>query len=153
MWPNGQGSRIWIWGLQVLILSHSSYIFIATLYLSMFVWSSNFFSFAFMNDVILVIITFNNFSGTFFHGPPDIYHCLNSYPGLMKSGMIFTVEPCVAEGRRYCTITLVLFNVWSSWEKKLLYINFELHRINFYLTKINDERYPHGRNDLLGSKS
>jgi len=38
--------------------------------------------------------------GTFFHGPPDIYHCLNSYPGKMKEGMVFTVEPCITEGGR-----------------------------------------------------
>lgn len=38
--------------------------------------------------------------GTFFHGPPDIYHCLNSYPGKMEAGMVFTVEPCISEGDR-----------------------------------------------------
>jgi len=38
--------------------------------------------------------------GTFFHGPPDIYHCLNNYPGKMEAGMIFTIEPCVSEGDR-----------------------------------------------------
>lgn len=36
--------------------------------------------------------------GSFFHGPPDIYHVLNNYFGAMKPGMVFTVEPCVAEG-------------------------------------------------------
>jgi len=38
--------------------------------------------------------------GTFFHGPPDIYHCLNNYPGKMAEGMVFTVEPCLTEGSR-----------------------------------------------------
>jgi len=38
--------------------------------------------------------------GTFFHGPPDIYHCLNSYPGKMREGMVFTIEPCLSEGDR-----------------------------------------------------
>ncbi|XP_023320759.1 methionine aminopeptidase 1D, mitochondrial-like [Eurytemora carolleeae] len=38
--------------------------------------------------------------GTFFHGPPDIYHCLNSYPGKMAAGMVFTIEPCLSEGDR-----------------------------------------------------
>jgi len=38
--------------------------------------------------------------GDFFHGPPDIYHCLNNYPGKMKPGMVFTVEPVVSEGDR-----------------------------------------------------
>jgi len=38
--------------------------------------------------------------GTFFHGPPDIYHCLNNYPGKMKAGMVFTIEPCLSAGDR-----------------------------------------------------
>jgi len=38
--------------------------------------------------------------GDFFHGPPDIYHCLNNYMGQMKPGMVFTVEPVVSEGDR-----------------------------------------------------
>ena len=33
--------------------------------------------------------------GDFFHGPPDIYHCLNNYPGVMVPGMVFTIEPVV----------------------------------------------------------
>merc|ERR1719400_2097477 len=36
--------------------------------------------------------------GTFFHGPPDIYPCRNSYPGRMLPGMTFTIEPGVSEG-------------------------------------------------------
>ena len=36
--------------------------------------------------------------GTFFHGPPDIYPCRNSYPGKMKPGQTFTIEPAVSEG-------------------------------------------------------
>ncbi len=35
--------------------------------------------------------------GRHFHSPPDVYHVLNNYPGKMKPGMAFTVEPCVAE--------------------------------------------------------
>lgn len=38
--------------------------------------------------------------GNFFHGPPDIYHCRNNYPGRMLPGMVFTVEPCISEGDR-----------------------------------------------------
>jgi len=38
--------------------------------------------------------------GEFFHGPPDIYHCLNNYPGAMTPGMVFTIEPCISEGDR-----------------------------------------------------
>ena len=38
--------------------------------------------------------------GTFFHGPPDIYHCLNNYPGIMQAGQVFTIEPVVGEGER-----------------------------------------------------
>ena len=33
--------------------------------------------------------------GDFFHGPPDIYHCLNNYPGVMVPGMVFTIGPVV----------------------------------------------------------
>ena len=36
--------------------------------------------------------------GTFFHGPPSIYHTLNNYPGVMKPGMVFTIEPCLSDG-------------------------------------------------------
>lgn len=36
--------------------------------------------------------------GEYFHGPPDIYPCRNSYPGVMLPGMTFTVEPGVSEG-------------------------------------------------------
>lgn len=42
--------------------------------------------------------------GTFFHGPPDIYHCLNNYPGRMAQGMVFTIEPVVSEGDRQVRI-------------------------------------------------
>ena len=38
--------------------------------------------------------------GDFFHGPPDIYHSLNNYPGVMRPGMVFTIEPCISEGDR-----------------------------------------------------
>lgn len=36
--------------------------------------------------------------GSYFHGPPDIYHTLNRYPGVMKPGMTFTVEPALSQG-------------------------------------------------------
>jgi len=36
--------------------------------------------------------------GTYFHGPPDIYHCYNNYPGKMQTGMTFTIEPVLAQG-------------------------------------------------------
>jgi len=36
--------------------------------------------------------------GSYFHGPPDIFPCRNSYPGLMQPGQTFTVEPAVSEG-------------------------------------------------------
>jgi len=37
--------------------------------------------------------------GTYFHGPPVIFHStLHSYPGIMKPGMVFTVEPVVSQG-------------------------------------------------------
>ncbi|KAG8228839.1 hypothetical protein J437_LFUL008335 [Ladona fulva] len=36
--------------------------------------------------------------GSYFHGPPDIYHCYNDYPGKMQSGMTFTIEPVIGQG-------------------------------------------------------
>ncbi|CAI6361758.1 unnamed protein product [Macrosiphum euphorbiae] len=37
--------------------------------------------------------------GTYFHGPPVIFHStLHSYPGIMKPGMVFTVEPVISQG-------------------------------------------------------
>nr|CAD7195660.1 unnamed protein product [Timema douglasi] len=36
--------------------------------------------------------------GSYFHGPPDIYHCYNSYPGRMLPGMTFTIEPVITQG-------------------------------------------------------
>lgn len=36
--------------------------------------------------------------GSYFHGPPDIYHCANSYPGKMEPGVTFTIEPVISEG-------------------------------------------------------
>ena len=49
--------------------------------------------------------------GTFFHGPPDIYHTLNNYRGLMKPGMIFTIEPCIAEFGNKIKVTEDGFNI------------------------------------------
>ena len=36
--------------------------------------------------------------GSYFHGPPDIYHVENSYPGKMEPGVTFTIEPILSEG-------------------------------------------------------
>ena len=36
--------------------------------------------------------------GSFFHGPPDIFHFHNDFSGAMRAGMTFTVEPAIAEG-------------------------------------------------------
>lgn len=37
--------------------------------------------------------------GTYFHGPPQILHYSNSEKGIMKSGMTFTIEPVICEGK------------------------------------------------------
>lgn len=42
--------------------------------------------------------------GEYFHGPPDIFACRNSYPGHMEAGMTFTVEPAVSEGSQQVSI-------------------------------------------------
>lgn len=37
--------------------------------------------------------------GTYFHGPPIIFHSpMQLYPGAMKPGMMFTVEPVICQG-------------------------------------------------------
>lgn len=37
--------------------------------------------------------------GTYFHGPPIIFHSsLHHYPGKMQPGMVFTVEPVICQG-------------------------------------------------------
>ncbi|GLH13316.1 Methionine aminopeptidase [Gryllus bimaculatus] len=36
--------------------------------------------------------------GSYFHGPPDIYHFAHGFPGMMEEGMTFTIEPVVAQG-------------------------------------------------------
>ncbi|CAG9856724.1 unnamed protein product [Phyllotreta striolata] len=42
--------------------------------------------------------------GSYFHGPPDIYHIANVYPGVMAAGMTFTIEPILTEGEDGITI-------------------------------------------------
>lgn len=36
--------------------------------------------------------------GSYFHGPPDIYHFDNDFPGRMRQGMTFTIEPILTLG-------------------------------------------------------
>ncbi|KAJ8736269.1 hypothetical protein PYW08_006925 [Mythimna loreyi] len=36
--------------------------------------------------------------GQYFHGPPEIHHTKNKYPGKMKPGMTFTIEPAITHG-------------------------------------------------------
>ncbi|KAG7163226.1 Methionine aminopeptidase 1D-like [Homarus americanus] len=49
--------------------------------------------------------------GKYFHGPPDIYHCYNNYPGTMEAGMTFTIEPIVAQGKEDA---LILEDGWTA---------------------------------------
>jgi len=43
--------------------------------------------------------------GTYFHGPPIIYHTsLYPYPGTMKPGMVFTIEPVICQGNNNIAI-------------------------------------------------
>ncbi|KAH8306735.1 hypothetical protein KR044_011620, partial [Drosophila immigrans] len=37
--------------------------------------------------------------GSYFHGPPEIYHYANDVPGEMHPGMTFTIEPILCLGR------------------------------------------------------
>lgn len=36
--------------------------------------------------------------GSYFHGPPDIFHFPNHSPGKMETAMTFTIEPVISEG-------------------------------------------------------
>lgn len=38
--------------------------------------------------------------GSYFHGPPDIYHGRNQFAGTMEPGMTFTVEPVITMGSK-----------------------------------------------------
>ncbi|GBP68848.1 Methionine aminopeptidase 1D, mitochondrial [Eumeta japonica] len=48
--------------------------------------------------------------GEHFHEPPEIYHVENRYPGLMKPGMTFTIEPVLTHGNEY---TYILNDGWT----------------------------------------
>ncbi|XP_050666726.1 uncharacterized protein LOC126966608 isoform X1 [Leptidea sinapis] len=48
--------------------------------------------------------------GGYFHGPPDIFHTFNRYPGLMHAGMTFTIEPVLSHGREH---TCILDDGWT----------------------------------------
>ncbi|KAF7993315.1 hypothetical protein HCN44_006375 [Aphidius gifuensis] len=49
--------------------------------------------------------------GSYFHGQPDIYHVGNDLPGVMKAGMVFTIEPVLSQGG---TDVKVLEDGWSA---------------------------------------
>ncbi|KAK3930509.1 Methionine aminopeptidase 1D, mitochondrial [Frankliniella fusca] len=36
--------------------------------------------------------------GSYFHGPPEVWHVCNSYGGVMRPGNTFTIEPAVTQG-------------------------------------------------------
>lgn len=42
--------------------------------------------------------------GTYFHGPPDIFHFENEEEGEMFEGLVFTIEPVISEGSPEITI-------------------------------------------------
>ncbi|KAF9810247.1 hypothetical protein SFRURICE_011450 [Spodoptera frugiperda] len=48
--------------------------------------------------------------GEYFHGPPEIYHSINRYPGVMNPGMTFTIEPAISHGSKH---TLLLDDGWT----------------------------------------
>ncbi|XP_050532572.1 methionine aminopeptidase 1D, mitochondrial [Daktulosphaira vitifoliae] len=54
---------------------------------------------AIKNDHRVVSCITGHGIGTYFHGPPTIFHTtLNKFSGVMKPGMIFTVEPVIVQG-------------------------------------------------------
>lgn len=52
--------------------------------------------------------------GTEFHMPPDIFPIKNKYPGVMKPGMTFTIEPIFSQGTGD---TIVLKDGWTAVTK------------------------------------
>lgn len=48
--------------------------------------------------------------GEYFHGLPEIYHTINRYPGVMKPGMTFTIEPAITHGSEN---TVLLEDGWT----------------------------------------
>ncbi|XP_049805415.1 methionine aminopeptidase 1D, mitochondrial isoform X6 [Schistocerca nitens] len=48
--------------------------------------------------------------GSYFHGPPDIYHICNDFGGVMLPGMTFTIEPALTNGS---VGTCVLEDGWT----------------------------------------
>ncbi|ENN78234.1 hypothetical protein HUJ04_004394 [Dendroctonus ponderosae] len=42
--------------------------------------------------------------GHYFHGPPEIFHFRNDYPGKMEAGMTFTIEPILTQGEELIDI-------------------------------------------------
>ncbi|XP_047104004.1 methionine aminopeptidase 1D, mitochondrial isoform X2 [Schistocerca piceifrons] len=48
--------------------------------------------------------------GSYFHGPPDIYHIYNDFGGVMLPGMTFTIEPALTNGS---VGTCVLEDGWT----------------------------------------
>ena len=49
--------------------------------------------------------------GTYFHGPPDVYHFASRYPGDMMPGMTFTIEPAISEGSE---VVILLEDGWTA---------------------------------------
>ncbi|KAL0267715.1 UNVERIFIED_CONTAM: hypothetical protein PYX00_009906 [Menopon gallinae] len=49
--------------------------------------------------------------GPYFHGPPDIIHIENDYPGKMMTGMTFTIEPVLTQGEPEI---LILEDGWTA---------------------------------------
>ncbi|XP_078035721.1 methionine aminopeptidase 1D, mitochondrial [Augochlora pura] len=49
--------------------------------------------------------------GTYFHGPPDIFHFANDYPGKMSPGMTFTIEPLLSQGTKEI---IILEDGWTA---------------------------------------
>jgi methionyl aminopeptidase len=49
--------------------------------------------------------------GSYFHGPPEILHFDNDYPGLMLPGMTFTIEPILTLG---CEEVEILEDLWTA---------------------------------------
>ncbi|XP_076062196.1 methionine aminopeptidase 1D, mitochondrial isoform X2 [Oratosquilla oratoria] len=66
---------------------------------------------AYQNNYTIVPAFIGHGIGSYFHGPPDIYHCYNSYPGSMEEGMTFTIEPILTQGSQDA---IILEDGWTA---------------------------------------
>ncbi|KAH9637701.1 hypothetical protein HF086_009369 [Spodoptera exigua] len=71
---------------------------------------SNIYRHAKRNGLTVIPSVLGHGIGQYFHGPPEIYHSINRYPGVMNPGMTFTIEPAITHGSKQ---TVLLEDGWT----------------------------------------